>query len=51
MSFDLRRAPTVPGLFLGDYSALASVDSTFLTLFAQSNTAAAPATVYFSVEP
>jgi hypothetical protein len=33
--FDLQRAPNSRGLFLGDYHGLASIDTTFLSLFVQ----------------
>ena len=33
--FDLQRAPNARGLFLGDYHGLASIDTTFLSFFAQ----------------
>jgi hypothetical protein len=46
-SFDLRRAPDTGGLFLGDYTGLASVNGEFLTLFAQSSGSVDPATIYF----
>ena len=33
--FDLQRAPNARGLFLGDYHGLTSIDTTFLSFFAQ----------------
>lgn len=33
--FDLQRAPNANGLFIGDYHGLASIDTTFLSFFAQ----------------
>jgi hypothetical protein len=50
-SFNLRVAPNSQGLFLGGYEGLASAGSRFFSLFAQANTSADPATVYFTVVP
>jgi hypothetical protein len=47
-SFDLRQAPNTGGLFLGDYTGLASVNGEFSTLFAQPNGLDDPASIYFS---
>jgi hypothetical protein len=38
-------------LFLGGYEGLASAASRFVSLFAQANNSADPATVYFTAVP
>jgi hypothetical protein len=50
-SFDLRMAPNARGRFLGDFVGLASAGTSFLSLFAQANSQADPATVYFASTP
>ena len=50
-SFNLRVAPNSEGLFLGGYEGLASAGNQFVSVFTQANTAADPATVYFSAFP
>lgn len=40
--FDLRRAPQVPGYFLGDYVGLVGGDATFTSLFAMTRAGAGP---------
>jgi hypothetical protein len=50
-SFDLRVAPNSVGLFLGGYQGLASAGNRFVSLFAQANSPADPATVYFVAFP
>jgi hypothetical protein len=50
-SFNLRVAPNSEGLFLGGYEGLASAGSRFVSLFAQANNSADPATVYFTSVP
>lgn len=47
-SFDLLQAPFAGGLFLGDYVGLDSVGNSFASLFTRSNSAADPATEYYS---
>jgi len=47
-SFNLRQAPDTGGLFLGDYTGLASINGEYLTLFAQPNGPTDPASIYFS---
>jgi hypothetical protein len=50
-SFNIRVAPNSVGLFLGGYQGLASVGNQFVSVFAQANSAADPATVYFNAFP
>jgi hypothetical protein len=50
-SFNVRVAPNSVGLFLGGYQGLASVGNQFVSIFAQANGDADPATIYFSVFP
>ena len=52
-SLDLRAAPVleVGGLFIGDYEALASRGTEFVSAFAQSNNALDSATIYFGAAP
>jgi hypothetical protein len=50
-SFNLRAAPNSEGLFLGGYEGLASAGNQFVSVFTQANSAADPATVYFSALP
>jgi hypothetical protein len=50
-SFNLRVAPNSEGLFLGGYEGLASAGNQFVSVFTQANSAADPATVYFSALP
>lgn len=47
-SFDLLQAPVARGLFLGDYVGLDNAGNAFAPLFTQSNSAADPATQYYS---
>jgi hypothetical protein len=47
-SFNLRVAPNDEGLFLGGYEGLATTGNRFVSVFAQANSTADPATIYFS---